>query len=346
MFMAKSHLPFMAFGIAVALDGASEWEAFKLKYDRKFSDEEEHHRFRIFNDSLAFIKAENAKHQTFTLGINDFADLAPDEFRLHYTGLIQRDVFFGNVPSLGNHSWDAQAPLADAIDWVEKGGVTPIKNQGSCGSCWAFSTVGALEGAMFVATQKLAAYSEQDFVDCASSHSISAPLLGCKGGLMTAAFKWAENHDICTEDSYPYKAVGGHCKAGACTTGIPKGTIVGFKALSSPCTGQDLMSALMLQPVSVGIMASGLHFQLYKRGVLSGFCTIWPGGRIDHGVLAVGYGRDGKLDYWRVKNSWGKGWGEHGYIRLDRAAGGYGECHVLAAASYPVVKIKQGLIVV
>merc|ERR1711862_107208 len=331
--------------MGAALDSASEWEAFKVKYGKTYSEEEEARRFGIFKDTLAFIEAENSKQQSFTLGINRFADLTQKEFTSQYTGLKKPKDLYGDVPSLGNHTWDVDTPLADEIDWVSKGAVSPVKNQGQCGSCWAFSSVGALEGAMFIATGTLNQYSEQDFVDCDNDSS------GCNGGSMDAAFTWAKSNDICTESSYPYQAVQGTCQASACTVGIPKGTVLGFKGLSTiarivPGSEKELMSALMQQPVSVGIMANSDLFQNYQSGVLKGRCAGFsPLGQIDHGVLAVGYGTDGEDDYWRIKNSWGPDWGDRGFVRLARHVGIYGECHVLSSASYPVVKVSDSVVV-
>merc|ERR1711974_522427 len=159
---------------------------------------------------------------------------------------------------------------------------------------------------------------------------------GCNGGLMDNAFQFAENNAICTETSYPYKAVGGSCKASSCTTGIPKGGVTGFKDVTVD-SEQALMSAIQQGPVSIAIEADKSVFQLYTSGVLTGTC----GTNLDHGVLAVGYGTEDGTDYWLVKNSWGASWGANGYIKLLRGKGGSGECGILKSASYPVVSASQ-----
>merc|ERR1712087_719334 len=132
------------------------------------------------------------------------------------------EASWGSLPKLGKHTYNGES-LAASVDWTTKGAVTPVKNQGQCGSCWSFSTTGALEGAWEIASGNLVPLSEQQFVDCDKVDS------GCNGGLMDNAFKFAEENAICTEKSYPYKAVGGSCKASSCTTGIPKGSVTGFK---------------------------------------------------------------------------------------------------------------------
>merc|ERR1711959_259407 len=212
-----------------------------------------------------------------------------------------------------------------SVDWSTHGAVTPPKNQGHCGSCWSFSVTGALEGAWQVATGKLVSLSEQEFVDCDHVDG------GCNGGLMDQGFSFATRNGLCTESSYPYHAKAGTCQQSSCTVGIPQGGVIGFKDVATDSM-QALMSAVAQQPVSIAIEADQMSFQLYNGGVLSDYC----GTRLDHGVLLVGYGTDGK-DYWKVKNSWGPTWGEQGYLRLFRGKGGSGECGLLREPSFPVV---------
>jgi len=178
-----------------------------------------------------------------------------------------------------------------------------------------------------VATGKLVSLSEQQFVDCAKDAG-----QGCKGGDMDGAFEFAEEHPVCTEESYAYKAKDGTCQR-SCTDGIPKGGVTGYKDVDSGDT-RALMEAVAKGPVSVAIEADQLAFQLYRSGVLSAKC----GSKLDHGVLLVGYGTEGKQDFWLVKNSWGPAWGDSGYVKLLRGTETKaGECGIKSQPTYPVV---------
>merc|ERR1719327_997846 len=229
-----------------------------------------------------------------------------------------------------------QADAPDSIDWVEKGAVTPVKNQKQCGSCWAFSTTGSVEGAFQIAGNKLTSLSEQELVSCDKVDD------GCKGGLMDNGFKYVEKSGLCTEASYPYTSgsgVRGTCKR-SCSAAVK---ITKFQDV--PSRDEDaLKAAVAKQPVSIAIEADKSVFQLYKSGVMDSKSC---GTKLDHGVLAVGYGTLGGKDYWKVKNSWGPTWGMEGYILLARGKSGAGECGLLSGPpSFPVVsKLSSDVIV-
>merc|ERR1712224_602099 len=221
------------------------------------------------------------------------------------------------------------AELPDSVDWVDGGAVSPVKDQGSCGSCWAFSTVGSLEGRAAIATGDLQQFSEQQFVDCDKDFGDE----GCNGGLMDNAFKYLmQSKGACTEESYGYKGRGGACQIDSCSIGLPASSVTGFQDVDG--NEKALEEAVAQGPVSVAVEADTV-FQFYARGIVkTNFC----GANLDHGVTAVGYGVENGVKYWKVKNSWGKMWGESGYIRLKKGKGGKGQCGILSGPpSYPVI---------
>ncbi|PNY06010.1 cysteine proteinase rd21a-like protein [Trifolium pratense] len=219
--------------------------------------------------------------------------------------------------------------LPESVDWREKGAVVDVKDQGQCGSCWAFSTVGAVEGINKIVTGDLISLSEQELVDCDKGYN-----MGCNGGLMDNAFEFImQNGGIDTEDDYPYRASDNTCDPNKKNARVV--TIDGYEDVPEN-DEKSLKKALAFQPVSVAIEAGGRAFQLYQSGVFTGTC----GTELDHGVVAVGYGTENGTDYWLVRNSWGSSWGEGGYIKLERnlKSTQTGKCGIAMEASYPVKK--------
>jgi C1A family cysteine protease len=344
---------------------------------RKWADDfkiqfvDDSHRERAFSNWLSndkYILEINNNNLTYTLGHNHLSGLDMDEYH-NYLGFNRQDIdsikikideakcLYNCVKNYDksfkldtiqcvkscvgedgqNDRDNKKYYLPESIDWVEKGAVTPVKDQGQCGSCWSFSTTGALEGAYYVKYGKLESFSEQELVDC-DTLSNGGGDHGCRGGLMDNAFSWInKNGGLCSEKEYPYKS--GETKSGgSCdkSCSIVEGSKVAHFTDVKKNSDESMMEALSKQTISIAIQADDRDFQLYKSGVFTGSC----GTQLDHGVLVVGYGTLDGEDYYLIKNSWSTSWGDSGYIKLGRGQqynSGSGQCGMLMQASYPEV---------
>jgi cathepsin L len=321
--------------IAVVANAISKEEAEKkfydhiTKYDVAIKNGAEFvKRLGIFISNIEKIEAHNAdKTQTFTMGLNKFSHLTFDEFKdaVHIGGARAPNLRKGSGKV---HSAPKEGSNPASVNWVDAGAVTPVKDQGQCGSCWSFSTTGSVEGAYYIKYKDLQSFSEQQLVSCDTGGGD----MGCNGGWMDDAFTFIKkNGGITTEAAYPYTS-GTTGKSGSCvTSGYTNNANAAPSSFTDVQTNSvsAMESAVAQQPVSIAIQANQPSFQSYSGGVLTGKC----GQQLDHGVLAVGYGTENGVDYWLVKNSWGPSWGENGYIKIEKSSADL--CGVLAAPSYP-----------
>jgi len=263
--------------------------------------EEYNFRLDLFKSVDAEINAHNQTNSTYTLGHNFLSTMTQGE----------KKKLTGYQAVGANTETKVFTPSnADTVNWVTKGGVTPVKNQASCGSCWAFSSTGGMEGAHFVASGKLLSFSEQQLVSCSKLNH------ACNGGSMALAFRFYKTHAAVLEADYPYTSGAG--KTAACETKPATDVKTSGYSMVTPNNPDQLKAALDKAPVSVAIEADKIAFQSYQSGVLTGSAC---GTQLDHGVLAVGYGTENGTPYYLVKNSWGPTWGDAGYIKIGIESG-------------------------
>jgi len=267
-------------------------------------------RHEIFAAHHNLINEENTNTEnTFTLRHNEFSTWTNAE--------LNRIRGYRSTGAV-NAITENDTPNADSVDWNTAGCVTPVKNQGSCGSCWSFSTTGSMEGAHCAEGNTLVSLSEQELVDCDTADGNA----GCNGGDMATAMKWTESNALCTEDDYKYTGKDGSCQESSCTGAVKCTSYSNVTAGSS----SGLMASIEKAPTSIAIEADKLVFQFYSGGVLN---STKCGTNLDHGVLAVGYGTDSSGQaYYLVKNSWGSSWGENGFLKIANNGDGDGICGI------------------
>ncbi|XP_023233485.1 cathepsin L1-like [Centruroides sculpturatus] len=308
------------------LDG--HWQTFKRRFNKYYGENEEIARRFVWEENVDYIIKHNLNRylglHSYTLGLNEYSDMSREEFVRRMNG-VKRNANKSVGPAY-NYLNLSNVILPDEVDWREEGLVTEVKNQKQCGSCWAFSTTGALEGQHKKKTGRLVSLSEQNLIDC----TLNEGNYGCSGGFYDHAFEYVKNNGgIDTERSYPYEAKEDKCRFKRQNIGA---TCMGFVSLP-PGDEEILKQAVAtIGPISVGIDGSTWSFQLYKEGIYDDDnCS---NEHIDHAVLVVGYGTENGKDYWLVKNSWGTSWGMQGYVKMARNKN---QCGIATHSSYPLV---------
>ncbi|KAH6823062.1 aleurain-like protease [Perilla frutescens var. hirtella] len=296
---------------------------FAHRYGKRYvSDEEVQRRFEIFAENLKMIKSHNKKKLSYTMGVNEFSDLTWDEFRKHKLGAAQNC----SATARGNHQL-TNVVLPESKDWREAGIVSPVKYQGSCGSCWTFSTTGALEAAYAQAFGKGILLSEQQLVDCAGAFNN----FGCNGGLPSQAFEYIKyNGGLETEEAYPYTGKDGVCKYSSKNAAVQ---VLDSVNITLGAEDELKHAVALVRPVSVAFQVID-GFKAYNGGVYTSTKCGSSSQDVNHAVLAVGYGVENGIPYWLIKNSWGADWGHNGYFKMEM---GKNMCGVATCASYPKV---------
>jgi len=307
----------------ISFPNLDNYNDYLVKYNKHYETPEFWYRYYIYRDNLQKIDIHNKNHsKTYTLGINKFTDMSISEFKNLYLGYSKGDNRVKN--SIYHKKTGKNIP--DSIDWRASGIVTPVKDQKACGSCWAFSAIGSIEGQHAKKTKNLVSLSEQNLVDCA----FSTGNYGCEGGWPEAAMEYViNNHGVDTEDSYPYIGLDGTCNFSNKTVGAQLSKTVNITHNSMECLYDAIAS---IGPISVAIDAED-DFQFYSSGIYTS--DVCDADSLNHAVLAVGYGIQNNNKYIIVKNSWGSDWGMDGYIYMSTDVDNL--CGIASDASYPIV---------
>jgi len=288
------------------------FEQFKTSFNKKYTSEQEHKfREKVYQSNLKKIQAINSNPKyTWKAAVNHLTDLLPAEMK-PLLGLNRNARFFSHGARVASTpSKDFLQNLPESIDWREKGVVNPVRDQGACGSCWAFSAVSVLESHIAIQTGKLLSFSEQQLVDCAENPQHCGGTGGCSGSTQWLAFNYTQNNGIVSQKDYPYREADQKCAA---SNKNRVASIEGFVRLPENDYNSLITALATTGPVAISVAAS--EWQFYSRGVYNGNC----GTEIDHAVVAVGYGVDPRYGpYWLIRNSWSEYWGEKGYIRIAR----------------------------
>eukprot|EP01132_Coremiostelium_polycephalum_P009931 gene9931-12177_t len=304
----------------------NEFNDFKQKHGKQYKNDEEHrYRFGLFNEASKFIVRHNEKGLSYKLAMNHFGDLSNKEFNTLIKPKVTRPSHNG---ATGVHDNEWVADLPSTVDWRNQNCVTPVKDQGVCGSCWTFGSTGSLEGTYCAKHSKLISLSEQQLVDCAYLMGSA----GCNGGFAASAFQYIMNNEgISTEADYPYLMQNAFCKVNQQSSGVTISGYVNVTSFSEPALQNAVAT---VGPVAVAIDASAPDYRYYSSGVY--YSTVCKNDLddLDHEVLAIGYGTYQNQDYWLVKNSWSTNWGNQGYIMMSRNRGN--NCGIASQPTYPI----------
>jgi cathepsin L len=313
-------------------DGYTAW---MIHHKKNYSVEEVLSRYAIWQDNYAFVAKHNteadAGQHSFRVGMNTFAAMTNEEYRNTMLKYQRPERNY----AIGTFDASSVSAIPDSVDWRDHtpAVVSPIKDQGQCGSCWAFSAVEAMEAAAAIKTgTKVKKGSPQQLVDCVDNGADNCD----RGGEMHDGYlEVIKQGGLDTEASYPYEGQsGGGCRFKKLN--VINGT-TNFKGYKQIKVGNetDLMAATAVIPtVSIAIDASSMSFQLYTGGVYNNFLCHNKAAGLDHGVAIVGYGKQVNKDYWLVRNSWGTIWGMEGYIKMSKDKNN--QCGVATDATYPV----------
>ncbi|KAK8799490.1 hypothetical protein WA158_006039 [Blastocystis sp. Blastoise] len=290
----------------------TEFDHYLIIHSKNYSNLEYQYRLKVFSLNMRDIEYHNSKQLSWKEGANQFTDLTPDEFQAKFCGCLDRSHYLNMKKTI---PYVYKGTLASTIDWRQQGAVSPVKDQGDCGSCWSFSVTGAVESAYYQKKNEMIEFSEQELIDC----SKIAPYHnnGCQGGCTDHGMEYVTDNGLCSEKDYPYTAKDNECASDQCKK------IVKVISTQQVSFGGEESLANMLNESVVSVILDGTAMQHYKSGIITE-CD----DNVNHAVLAVGYGEENGIKYWIVKNSWGSDWGEDGYVRIQKDTEGMGKCSI------------------
>ncbi|CAG9310351.1 unnamed protein product [Blepharisma stoltei] len=298
----------------------SEFQDFLQTYHKSYQGEEYLKRLNIFRDNAAFIRVHNLQNQDWVLGINQFADITFQEFKEKYLTSKFPEIKPQEIKEIENPVQGTPA----TVDWRTKGAVTPVLDQGVClGGSYAFAAIGAIEGIWNITGNPLVPLSVQEIIDCSGTYGNH----GCDFGNVLGVYEYVTDKGVTSDAVYPFTAKTGTCNGGDVTKIVAE--IQGYSEMTNT-TSAALMTTVAQQPVTVGVQADQATWVFYHGGIITNNCGTKP----DHNVLIVGYNSVKKPNYWIVKNSWGKDWGESGYMRIAMKDGA-GVCGINLYTSFP-----------
>ena len=314
------------------------FDKFVNDYSKAYeTPEEREKRLEVFAGNYKRIVDFNNKNgDSLTLGVNQFADLNEEEFEQMYLKYptdnpqctVAKKSFLHFQPPQKTES-----TFSPEINWIEKGKVLPVKDQGSCGSCWTFAATSTIEILYAIrenlSPPNLVRMSEQQLVDCCTTTQSH----GCSGGIVGEAFDYAKDKGLARSADYPYHAMNEDCKDGSVK---PVYKLDGYKNITAGDV-DEMEKMIMDRSIAIGVAAGYFAFRFYKSGVVDRGCPDYP---INHGVAIVGAGNEGGKDYWLVRNSWGGNWGANGYIKIARRGPGMGYCAISACPQIALYKEK------
>lgn len=309
--------------------GASlDWQNWKQEYKRVYPNEkEELHRHKIWETNKEIIEEHNRRNLSWQMGLNKFSDLTDEEFKATLK-LANRDDNFPTDTCAKISNYSTNTIIPDQINWTALGAVTPVANQGLCGSCSYFAATSALEGVWKIATGNLIGLSQQQLIDCSKDGNYA-----CFGGMADFSYNYTIHDGLCSDNDYPYMAMSGRCRVRQCKS------VVNVTSCANIYSGNVQITEMLLKYLvanyTVSAIVDASTWQNYRSGVIDNTTCYFS---LNHAIAIVGYNDTvPEENYWIIKNSWGTDFGENGYVRIRMRKN---MCGISLNPSVPIVNVN------